>query len=241
MTQKVPHNQYDLTFKRVLQFKDVFLNFLKDHLDRDWVDKIDPESLEFVDRSFIKDEFLEKEADVIYKAKLEETDIYFYVLIEAQSTVDESMPIRLFEYMNLIWKRHMEENKEELLPPIIPIVLYNGKKNWSVPRHIIRGYDIFKDDIFNYWLVDVNKLDEEKLKGRLDLLSSILYLEKSKRYAEEFVKKLNEVSEYIRGLPQEQLKVFCSWLLRIVRPQVIDQMKNMIDDLLKKNRRRGGG
>jgi len=65
-------------------------------------------------------------------------------------------------------------------------------------------------------------------------LSSILYLEKSKRYAEEFVKKLNEVSEYIRGLPQEQLKVFCSWLLRIVRPQVIDQMKNMIDDLLKK-------
>ena len=102
MEQKVPHNQYDLTFKRLFQFKEVFLNFLRSNINREWVNRIDAESLEFVDRSFIKDEFVEKEADVIYRARLEDTDIYFYVLIEPQSTADKSMPRRLFEYMSLV-------------------------------------------------------------------------------------------------------------------------------------------
>lgn len=132
--QKPPHNQYDLTFKRIFSFKEVFLNFLKSTIKRPWVDKIDLQSLEFVDRSFVKDEFVEKEADVIYRAKIEDTDIYFYVLLEAQSTTDKTMPRRLFEYMNLIWQRHIEETKDDLLSPIVPIVLYNGRSNWNVQR-----------------------------------------------------------------------------------------------------------
>lgn len=59
--QKPPYNQYDLIFKRIFSFKEVFLNFLKSTIKRPWVDKIDLQSLEFVDRSFIKDEFVEKE------------------------------------------------------------------------------------------------------------------------------------------------------------------------------------
>ncbi|ADL43330.1 hypothetical protein COB47_2072 [Caldicellulosiruptor obsidiansis OB47] len=234
MEQKVPHNQYDLTFKRLFQFKEVFLNFLRSNINREWVNRIDAESLEFVDRSFIKDEFVEKEADVIYRARLEDTDIYFYVLIEPQSTADKSMPRRLFEYMSLVWKRHMEEKADELFPPIIPIVLYNGRSSWNIPTQIFKGFDIFKDDMFNYILVDVNRLDDERLKSRLDLLSIILYLEKSRRNAEEFIVKLREVSEYVCKLPQVQLKVFCSWLLRIVKPQVREEMKSRIDELLEK-------
>lgn len=139
MEQKVPHNQYDLTFKRLFQFKEVFLNFLRSNINREWVNRIDAESLEFVDRSFIKDEFVEKEADVIYRARLEDTDIYFYVLIEPQSTADKSMPRRLFEYMSLVWKRHMEEKADELFPPIIPIVLYNGRSSWNIPTQIFKA------------------------------------------------------------------------------------------------------
>ncbi|WPX08540.1 Rpn family recombination-promoting nuclease/putative transposase [Anaerocellum danielii] len=234
MEQRVPHNQYDLTFKRLFQFKEVFLNFIRSNINREWVNKIDTESLEFVDRSFIKDEFVEKEADVIYRARLEDTDIYFYVLIEPQSTADRSMPRRLFEYMSLIWKRHMEEKADELFPPIVPIVLYNGKSSWNMPTQIFKGFDIFKDDMFNYVLVDVNRLDDEKLKSRLDILSIILYLEKSRRNAEEFIGKLREVSGYVSKLPQAQVKVFCSWLLRIVRPQVREEMRSRIDELLEK-------
>ncbi len=47
--------------KDIFSFKEVFLNFLKSTIKRPWVDKIDPQSLEFVDRSFVKDEFVEKE------------------------------------------------------------------------------------------------------------------------------------------------------------------------------------
>jgi len=80
MEQKVPHNQYDLTFKRLFQFKEVFLNFLRSNINREWVNRIDAESLEFVDRSFIKDEFVEKEAAGIYRPR------YLKVLIYSRMT-----------------------------------------------------------------------------------------------------------------------------------------------------------
>jgi len=237
--QKPPHNQYDLTFKRIFSFKEVFVNFLKSTIKRPWVDKIDLQSLEFVDRSFVKDEFVEKEADVIYRAKIEDTDIYFYVLLEAQSTTDKTMPRRLFEYMNLIWQRHIEETKDDLLPPIVPIVLYNGRSNWNVPTLIFKGWEIFKDDMFNYFLVDVNNIDDETLKNRLDLLSVILYLDRSRKTAKEFIEKLKEVTEYISCLPTEQVKVFAMWLLRVIRPQMMEEVQGEIDELLKRIEQEG--
>jgi len=51
---------------------------------------------------------------------------------------------------------------------------------------------------------------------------------------QEFIVKLREVSEYVCKLPQVQLKVFCLWLLRIVKPQVREEMKSRIDELLEK-------
>jgi hypothetical protein len=57
-----------------------------------------------------------------------------YLLLEMQSSVDFRMPYRLLLYQVEIW-RYLLQNEEDALsnrktfqlPPIIPIVLYNGK------------------------------------------------------------------------------------------------------------------
>lgn len=112
------------------------------------------------------------------------------------------------------------------------LVLYNGRSNWNVPTLIFKGWEIFKDDMFNYFLVDVNNIDDETLKNRLDLLSVILYLDRSRKTAKEFIEKLKEVTEYISCLPTEQVKVFAVWLLRMIRPQMREEIQGEIDELL---------
>ncbi|MCK9482701.1 MAG: Rpn family recombination-promoting nuclease/putative transposase, partial [Bacteroidia bacterium] len=60
-----------------------------------WVEKIEESNITRVDKSFILQDFKDKEADLVYWVKLSEQDVIFYVLMEMQSTVDFQMPYRL--------------------------------------------------------------------------------------------------------------------------------------------------
>lgn len=83
---------------------------------------------------------------------------------------------------------------------VVLIVLYNGRSDWNVLMFIFKGWDIFKDDMFNYFFVDVNNFDDEIFKNRFDFLSVILYLDRLRKIVKEFIEKLKEVIEYISCL-----------------------------------------
>jgi hypothetical protein len=74
-----------------LSIKRLFVQLLKSFVDQGWVDKIEPEDVELVDKSFILPDFKNKEADLVYKVKMDGTNVYFY-LLELQSSVDYQMP-----------------------------------------------------------------------------------------------------------------------------------------------------
>jgi len=54
-----------------------------------------PENLTLVNKSYITADYEELESDIVYKANLNNTEVYFYILLEFQSTVDYRMPLRL--------------------------------------------------------------------------------------------------------------------------------------------------
>ena len=109
---------------------------------------------------------------MVYKLRLAGQDVYFYLLLELQSTVDSMMPFRLLMYMVEIW-RHYWFNEvggkgSFSLPVIVPCVLYNGKGNWTAGTSFGRcqaGFALFKKHAldFNYILIDVNRYDKEQL------------------------------------------------------------------------------
>ncbi|MFZ5592571.1 MAG: Rpn family recombination-promoting nuclease/putative transposase, partial [Bacillota bacterium] len=79
------------------------------------------------DKSYITQEFADKEADIVYRLKSTAGDVIFYVLLELQSTVDYLMPFRLLLYMVEIWRevfnntpQNERESKHFRLPAIIP-------------------------------------------------------------------------------------------------------------------------
>ena len=161
------NNKHDKGYKYLFSTKRVFLQLLKSFLRQSWVHKIDESSLEKIDKSFILQDFKGKEADIIYKVRIDENEVFFYILLELQSTVDYQMPYRLLQYMLEIWRTILKDTegkankrKDFKLPPIIPCVLYNGRYNWTAPlsfKEIVVANELFGDNIlnFNYMLFDI--------------------------------------------------------------------------------------
>ena len=95
-------------------------------------------------RSLISDTLREQESDLIFSVPfhsgLEADELIIYILIEHQSTVDQTMGFRVLFYMTQIWdaqRRKWESDKvpksERRLRPILPIVFYTGSQRWRSP------------------------------------------------------------------------------------------------------------
>ncbi len=95
----MPDNRQDKGYKYLLSVKKVFLELLRSFVRQGWVNEIDESNIVRVDKSFILQDFRDKEADLVYWIKMNDKDVIFYILMEMQSTVDFQMPYRLLLYI----------------------------------------------------------------------------------------------------------------------------------------------
>jgi len=197
----------DKSLKSLFEVKKQFIELLKTFVKESWVEKLNEENIELADKEFIMQNIHETTADLIYRVKDEE--IYF-ILLEFQSTEDESMPYRLLSYMLEIWRRY----KKEKLPLVIPCVLYTGNKKWKVKT--LRSLFDVREELekyipdFQYILIDVNNYTDEELIETSNLVSSVVYMAKSKD-KKEVANKLENVIILIRRLDEKEQKTFIRW------------------------------
>ena len=152
------------------------MEFIESFFVRGIIDQLDIQSVTRIDKSYVLPDFGEKEADLVYRLKLKDQEIFFYLLLELQSTIDFLMPYRLHEYASEILRdvfkntpREVAERKGFKFTRIVPVVLYNGISEWSACRSfhemfasvepVIDGYGI---DL-KYILIDVNRYPEDVL------------------------------------------------------------------------------
>ncbi|WP_435788783.1 Rpn family recombination-promoting nuclease/putative transposase [Clostridium sp.] len=60
-------------------------------------------------------DYEELESDIVYTVTIGKDDIVFYVLLELQSSVDHSMPIRLLMYMIELWRDILRNSEKKKL------------------------------------------------------------------------------------------------------------------------------
>ncbi|NJD01035.1 MAG: Rpn family recombination-promoting nuclease/putative transposase [Ruminiclostridium sp.] len=219
------NNKHDKGYKYLLSVKKIFVQLLRSFVKQGWVEKIDENSVILVDKSFILQDFKDKEADLVYRVKLDGKEVVFFLLLELQSTVDFQMPYRLLLYMVEIWRVIFKDagtgggKKEFKLPAIIPCVLYNGKDNWTVCRSFretIEANELFGEYIldFKYILFDVNRYDKNRLLELTNLIGAVFYIDQSQNYDELFG-KLKNVSVQFSKLDDEAQILFFTWLKNI--------------------------
>ena len=126
---------YRFLFSMVAFFQQLVTTFVEES----WVKQLDFSRATLLDKSFVSADYEESEADLLWQVPLKGSDrfLYFYLLLEFQSTVPRLMALRVGQYL-LSAKSDLQRlhNNATILPQIFPIVLYNGKERWTAPARL---------------------------------------------------------------------------------------------------------
>ncbi|MBO8129871.1 MAG: Rpn family recombination-promoting nuclease/putative transposase [Peptococcaceae bacterium] len=241
--QNKPHHPHDKGYKQLLANKRTFLELLKTFVREDWIKDIDESDLVLVNKSYILQDFNEKEADIVYRLRTKGNDVIFYVLLELQSTVDYTMPFRLLLYMTEIWRdvynntpKDERERKDFRLPAVIPAVLYNGANRWTASinfKEILSGYRKFEKHIldFSYILFDVNRYSEEKLYRAANLISSVFVLDQ-RIQAGELIGRLRKLADGLKNLSRDEFRQFVIWLAHVLKARLPEPLQEKVDKII---------
>lgn len=130
------HDQsYKLLFSHPEMVRDLFQGFVHEP----WVAELDFSTLERVSESFVSEDLTEREADMIWRVRWKQQWLYLYLLIEFQSTVDKFMAVRCMTYIGLLYQsiiKNKQLTPQHLLPPVFPLVLYNGRERWNAATRV---------------------------------------------------------------------------------------------------------
>lgn len=236
------NNIHDKSYKDLFSTKDAFLSFVNTFIQGDWVDKLEKDKLILIDKSFISVDYEELESDIVYQATIGKDNVIFYVLLELQSSVDYSMPIRLLMYMVELWRDKLRDSKKEeikrktyKLPAIIPIVLYNGTSKWTCARSfkdILNESNLFGDNVvdFRYMLVDINRYSKESLYDFKNIAAAIFLLDQDID-AIEFLKRLKDIILNFSKLTSEEKLLLKGWIKNTTNNNDIVNMNELVENI----------
>src|SRR5207245_3839627 len=80
-----------------------------------------------------------REDDLIWRIRRADGWLYIYLLLEFQSRVDPHMAVRIMAYVALLYQgliRTGQLTPAGTLPPVVPVVLYNGRGHWTASQNV---------------------------------------------------------------------------------------------------------
>ncbi|HVG60418.1 MAG TPA: Rpn family recombination-promoting nuclease/putative transposase [Hyalangium sp.] len=198
------------------------------------VAQVDWSSLRAERNSVVDPELRETETDLLFSARLKDgRQVLFYVLLEHQSKVYRWMALRLLKYVVRQledWRR--EHPDSELLPIILPLVLYHGAEGaWTAPRRLEELFDVPEEERalwllllpqFGYGLDDLTQEREEALRMRaapalVRLVLLVLVYGKSAQLAQRLPGWKELFDEAYRAPNgEEEVTVLFHYLMRVV-------------------------
>ncbi len=72
--------------------------------------------------------------DIVWRARWGKEWMYVYLLLKFQTTVGVYMPLRIMVYVGPLYQdliRTKQLSADGKLPPVLPVVLYNGRRRWE--------------------------------------------------------------------------------------------------------------
>lgn len=227
------HHLHDKSYKDLFSKKEIALDLFKRQIKEDWIKDLTYDNLKLVNKSFVTLDYSDTECDLVYEGNFDDEKVIFYILLEFQSSVDYTMPIRLLFYMCEILREYVKNNnhkkydKNIKIPAVLPIVLYNGNRVWDVPtefKEIIYNAKRFGNDILNfkYNVIDVNnKLDKDMLM-ELKGVSSAIFLLDQKIDPMEFLRRVRAIAVAYDTLTEEEMKSLKHWIRNTIDKKLAD-------------------
>ena len=219
--------EHDHAYKRLFSRPELVADLLREFVREPWVAALDLATLDRVGASFVSADLRERESDLIWRVRTAEGWLYVYLLIEFQSTVDRYMAVRLLVYVGLLYQDLIARGEglsAGRLPPVVPIVLYNGERRWTAAREMAEliapgpgGLERYRPAL-RYLLLDEGRYTEADLAPLRSLLAAVFRLEGSAG-REPLVRALALALRTAREARYAEVQgSFLTWLRRVLLP-----------------------
>ena len=222
---------HDAAYKTLFSHPRVVGDLLRGFVPEPWTDALDLDSLEKLPAEFTSDDLRrQRRADAVWRIRFRGEWLYVLVLLEFQSTEDRYMALRILVYTGLLHQdliRRGALGPHGVLPPVLPIVLYNGAPAWKAEAEVSRLIAPVHEDLARYQpsqrylLLDEGRLGDEDLPER-NLVSAIVRLEGCRTVA-EVLRTLGELAQWLRGSGEVEFqRAFAAWVWSVVMPRQSD-------------------
>ena len=201
-------------------------SLLRDFVPADFIADLDFSTLERCSGSYVTDDLRERHDDIVWRVGWKKGAwCYVALLVEFQSTPDHWMALRTLSYttlllLDLVKTGNVREN--EGLPPVFPIVIYNGSKTWKAPQEVAALFAPMPESLKFYrpqhrhFLLDESRVPGDELDRSRGLVAQLLRLERAQE--PEQVRQI--VKELIVQLHEPEYlllrRAFTVWLNRVV-------------------------
>lgn len=195
---KITPHAYDAVYKKFFNNPLMVESLLHDFISEDLSLHFDFSTLERCSESYVSDKFQRRSNDTVWRVRLRNADgtdtqderwCYLYLLIEFQSSSDYWMAVRVLAYTALLWQSLIERGELKTgssLPPVLPIVIYNGGSTWKAKTNIsglvANTHDLLQkyQPSQEYFLLDENIFKEERIQRKRGLTALLLKLDRAK-------------------------------------------------------------
>ena len=213
--------QHDAAYKNLFTDPEMVASLLRRFVPADIVAEMDFSSLEPFPADHIAEDRRERRNDIVWRVRLKESFCYLLFLLEFQSREDWWMAVRILAYTALLWQDIIKADKlrtGDRLPPVFPLVLYNGGKTWKAPTDLRELLLPHRKSLENYqprqqyFLLDAGRVPEETLAGNSDLATLLIRFERAQNI-EEIIQLLTELCMILPSSERLHLhRAFISWL-----------------------------
>ncbi len=216
------HDQaYKLLFSHPQMVRDLLEGFVRE----DWIAELDFGSLEKVNSHFVSDDLRKRSNDVVWRVRWGTEWVYVYLLLEFQSRVERYMAVRIQNYVSLHFQdliRTKQLGADGKLPPVLPIVLYNGARRWRGPvvleeliQHGPRALAAYQPQM-RFLLIDEGRYRDSELEPLRNLVAALVRLENSRRPA-DVLRIVSSLAEWLKAPEQASLRrAFVVWINRVI-------------------------
>lgn len=166
----------------------------------------------------------ERRDDVIWRVRRGDEDLYIYLLLEFQSSVNPYMAIRIFNYLGLLYQDLIHSGEiaaDGRLPPVLPMVLYNDQRRWTAARDIETliadppGELAYYRPRLRYLLIDESAYADADLAPLRNLVAALFRLENS-RDPQPVHEALAALADWLHAPEQKELRhSFVLWLKQV--------------------------
>lgn len=236
-------HHHDTGYKLLFSHAELVQQLLEGFAPPELVELLDFSTLKLASGSYVTPAMKQREDDVVWSVSMGDATLYLYILLEFQSTVDAAMPVRMMQYVAALYESLIKDksiNPSEGLPPVFPIVLYNGDQRWQVSTNIgelINCPTVLKPYQPNmaYYLLDEGAYSESELNSVHNAVAAVFSLENATNY-ETAVNAIDRMAQAIQALPNKQRidKAISYWIKRHLQrnlPEVIiPQTEQLLED-----------